>query len=1090
MPQQVPLVESPMQTKTKNSPKLGKRTQRGLAKLNPPTLRAPIIRNRLFAEIDRLETVTWISGPSGIGKTTLLASYLAARNIDPVWLDLDADDKQPTTFFYFLRMAFEALGGCSASPPDTADRHSWQRFARQFARQVLSSSGYPTHWVFDNVQEVAGGPIEDILAVLAAEVSGSIRIFVLSHQPPAPAFADMLSKQRVHCIDAAALAFSVHETTALIAQLNPHAVQSSARIYGITNGWPAAIVLLSAQHAADVDGVLACNLHESSTLFSFLAQRVYERLPVDLRAVLDVCAWLPEFDAETAVAASQMENAGELLSGLQREGFFIERRVPENAHKGSRQVFQIHRLFSEFLRLRAIEHESAAAIAERRVRAAELLERASRPELAISAYLDADLAEHAERVILQAVKQTLAQGRHEQVIEWIGALPVARLEHNPWLAYWLGIAQSYAYDTLSRQALTIAHKGFTAAGDRAGCVMTCTAALCAAGQSWGSLEGTDAWLDAAIEAYSPDLLFADADMELNVLAGLLNGHDILGRAIATEDEIVARIIHLQRQASDVNIRLLAAAPVLSSATGTRRYEHILTFIDEMNLVAKDSNVTPARSAEWLIALAFFYANCGYTLAQTKYLTLAHETARTCKAKVEEHGLTLYFVPIALAEMSAARNAGDIAAAERFLLDAGRWTNAAHPRFLPNYYQCRALLALLQNNPHAALADIHMAIEAAKSVGSYNHVADVFSINEATSLFRTGRVDEALSHVAYAANHAPVGRAAIWRTVEAFFRAHHAARCCHADAHALTVALFSELARLQHFNAMLYAAPEITWLCAYGLQRGIEAEFIEEMIRRRMFAPPDIADESWPWPVKIRTLGGFSVEVNGVPVVAAGKAQKKPIEMLTAVAARGASAHQGVGTAVLIADLWPDENAEDPKGSFDTTVFRLRKLVPVENALRVVDGRVVLNNKLVWLDTAAFETLARRIIGSGGTAEDGASLVSLYRGPFLANEESPAWRISARERFSGFFVNAVAALAPVLEAHDEGNDALLLYEHALRYDNLIEPFYRGKMRIHLARGEHSDALLVYRRCKELLLLVLGVSPSTETDLLRAQIHNAG
>ncbi len=72
------------------------------------------------------------------------------------------------------------------------------------------------------------------------------------------------------------------------------------------------------------------------------------------------------------------------------------------------------------------------------------------------------------------------------------------------------------------------------------------------------------------------------------------------------------------------------------------------------------------------------------------------------------------------------------------------------------------------------------------------------------------------------------------------------------------------------------------LCVRALEKGIEPAYVQRLIRTRNLVPDEapVHLQNWPWPVRIATLGSFSLEVAGEPVVFSGKVQKKPLEMLT------------------------------------------------------------------------------------------------------------------------------------------------------------------------------------------------------------------
>jgi LuxR family maltose regulon positive regulatory protein len=81
-----------------------------LAKLTRPQASNAVLRYRLFTRLDEAQErpIVWIHGPPGAGKTTLLASYLTAKKCSGIWYQIDSDDSDPASFFYYLGLATTA----------------------------------------------------------------------------------------------------------------------------------------------------------------------------------------------------------------------------------------------------------------------------------------------------------------------------------------------------------------------------------------------------------------------------------------------------------------------------------------------------------------------------------------------------------------------------------------------------------------------------------------------------------------------------------------------------------------------------------------------------------------------------------------------------------------------------------------------------------------------------------------------------------------------------------------------------------------------------------------------------------------------
>ena len=319
----------------------------------------------------------------------------------------------------------------------------------------------------------------------------------------------------------------------------------------------------------------------------------------------------------------------------------------------------------------------------------------------------------------------------------------------------------------------------------------------------------------------------------------------------------------------------------------------------------------------------------------------------------------------------------------------------------------------------------------------------------------------------------------------FNRALRAVRLELDDADDAIRAFFVALFDAQIFDYGQHVRPLLGRLCSAALRRGIESGIVRDLIKRRKLVPPADAPAEWPWPVKIESLSGFHVYLWDEPLIFDGKSQKKPMEMLMLLVALGDPLKPNKGARIdeIIDELWPSTEAKDPKGSFDVNVHRLRKLLQVDEAIVISEGRLKLNRDFVWCDAHVFESMAIQVLG-GGKAGIGTTL-ALYKGALFGKEKVP-WAFATRERIAIRFTHLVQRQGEILESASAFQEAVDVYERGMVQDNLMEPFYRGLMRCHLARGEPAEALRAYRRCREMLSIVLGLQPAPETDTLRQQI----
>ncbi|MBX9963205.1 MAG: bacterial transcriptional activator domain-containing protein [Burkholderiales bacterium] len=242
-------------------------------------------------------------------------------------------------------------------------------------------------------------------------------------------------------------------------------------------------------------------------------------------------------------------------------------------------------------------------------------------------------------------------------------------------------------------------------------------------------------------------------------------------------------------------------------------------------------------------------------------------------------------------------------------------------------------------------------------------------------------------------------------------------------------------------------------------------------------------------VTIRTLGTFMVAVAGKPLVSGRKLPHKPLALLQALIALGGS---HVSASLLVDALWPDADGGCGRRAFDVALLRLRRLLKVDHAIVVSGGKVSLDRSLCRVDIWDFEQLVEEIeqllpvAGIECLLVEADNLMSLYGGCFLDAEEDRSWVVPARDRLAAKFARAITLCSRALIGAGAVEQAERLYRRGLELDNLSEPLYRGLIECCLGQGHKAEALNAYRRCRELLSIVLNTRPSEETEALHRRI----
>jgi DNA-binding SARP family transcriptional activator len=245
-------------------------------------------------------------------------------------------------------------------------------------------------------------------------------------------------------------------------------------------------------------------------------------------------------------------------------------------------------------------------------------------------------------------------------------------------------------------------------------------------------------------------------------------------------------------------------------------------------------------------------------------------------------------------------------------------------------------------------------------------------------------------------------------------------------------------------------------------------------------------------ITIYSLGRFSIVINGNPIQFNLKAQSKPLLVLKALIASGG---RDVNKDKISDAIWPDTDGDLASQSLATTLYRLRKILKIDKAITLNGGTMTLNPDICWADVWEFERLCTLSdhMWAGSTNENvsenikiSLQAISLYKGPFLPGEINQTWTFSLRERLRNRYLRTIGKIGHHYERSGMTEKAIESFQRSLEIDQLDEEAYRRLMACYFRIGQRSKALAVYDSCKRVLVDVLGVGPSRETEILRRSI----
>lgn len=979
-------------------------------KISAPRLPAGIVqRERLFLHLDESsqKPVVWISGPGGSGKTMLVASYLASRNLPAIWYQVDQGDADPATFFYYMGLACRdvARPDQESLPLLTPEYLGGiKTFARRYFEQLFARLPAPYAIVLDNYQDISpSSPFHELMLEGISVIPDGITVIALSRNESPPVFTAQDAAERFAYLGWSELRFSFDEAKQFAVGQTETALGTEAltHLYTKTDGWIAGLLLiLESLKGSYLDHQLLEQL-PLDKVFGYFADKIFEGSDPDLQGFLMKTALAPSITVHMAEQLTGMGSSEQILAKLCRNRFFTAKLSP------AEPVYQYHPLFREFLLARAEKTLPVLELRGVRRRAASLLKGAGRTEDAAGLLLEAADWDGITELVLDSAPELASEGRSETVLTWLQSIPAEIVETVPGLLYWKGVCLLLHSPPESRSCFRKAFDLYSRENDSVGIYLSWSGGAEVSLYD-GEFTPLDQWLSLLEGMRLNDAAFPSRQLEEHVAMSIFNAMAFRQphhRDIAKWRE---RAFPLVRGCSDINARLQSAVHLVVHDLWNGNFARASFLLQQTLGMAGSRSVSPMTEITIMNAQVL---HCFFTGEWASGVALAYDALRMG----DETGVHVWDSQVLGMGVACAICRGDSATADGLLKGMESRLEWSGKRMdIGQYHGLRGWQDSLRNDFPAAAPHMELALESFHGIGF--RAAEAVMLNAMVENLRfMGHAEQAGAYLSLAYDIANgMG--------SAFLEFH-----CLLNSVQLALDACDELQadiRLRKAMALGSAGGYVTgwfWrpaslvrLCARALENDIEVDYVRGLIRKWSLVPetPPLHIDAWPWPWKILTFGTFQLIRDNEPVVIAGRA-KKPLELLKALIAFGG---KNVPQERLTDALWPDADGDLAQRSFDTTLHRLRKLLGNDKVLLLQAGRLAINPRYCWVDTWAFERVCVEIedaLNAQGPQAQGKLVpyfekgVSLYKGSFLPEDIDHAWTISMREQMRSRFDHLLA-----------------------------------------------------------------------------------
>lgn len=1097
-----------------------------ISKFIPPLHPKVLPRPRLFnlLEKNRDKKLILIFGQAGQGKTALMASFAKNSSLPFAWINLEKVDSDPKYLFQSLIYALEyALKDFDPAP--IISHSSFNNFMQEknycfeeWINILIPHIQNPLRLILDGLDKLTfDSSSYKFLQRFIHLIPPTLQIILVSREEPPHSFEfqDLRMRQLAFALKNEDLAFTKEEVREFFyylqkIHLNYNQIE---KIYSITDGWTAGLVLLSEVLSFYPESVrkqlMDRDLPErfKSDVFRYFEKEIFNFQPLEIQNFLLKSSVVDMIDPDFVKKLTGINNAEGILKELLRKHLFIKSFYDEK--KG--WLYQYHSIFKEFLKTKfysEVGEEERFSIFKR---TAQFYEESNDLERAIPYLLEAKVYDKAVSILEKIGLELLKVGKINTLSSWLKALPDHFIRGNPWLLCYYSMTKRFTdveENILNLQsAFTLFEKNKEVRG-----ILLSLAFLIEA----IALKGHDSiplmvLIERAEEVLSYRITEAYPYERAVLFLQLGFGLIYRGKNQRKGFSACQRAYTIARRLGDLSLRINAMINGIQS----------LCWLGEFNLAReklKELQKLIGEHSETSIRVMYQLCLSEYSFFKGEFKK-AGELIQIIKNEIEPFEFSYLTPYILIHELMLKPHFGQYQEAEKIGLQLMDITTSLNNSFLKgltmlflgrNFYfeghdekakefldgafqllssvevQAEyplALIAVLKGFIYSHLKQNgEMESELRSALSYFESLSSVFVVESHLSL---ALLKYSLSQINECIQHLEAGlKISKEKGLKNFILMNSR------DLVKIVILVF-ELQIKEHMD---YAGDLLKNLAPLQGESELKkfASHPDKKIREKILEVRRTIHRSVVPRLRIETLGTFRVFRGEKLIEEREWIRQKPKELLKAILSHGTGP---ISKEILIEDLWPEEEQSVSENNFKITLHRLRKILEPtllrefgSSYIHLHGDEIILDRDLCWVDYWEFLSLMREGEELEKRHEEKKALsfyieaIRLYKGDFLSGSSYSLWSDKKREELRNEYIKILHKAGNLYDQMGSFRKAVECFKKIIEVDPLLEEYYQKLMTLYATRGMYNQALLVYKSLQEILKKELNTKPDGVTEAI--------